>query len=417
MSSDHTLPSELKALSPYLARAKELTSVEPVISYWCTYYALQQAIEIESKDADSNNYLLALMDKLEQMKEQLKDKDTVTDDAAASAYVENFAIKVFAQADNEDRAGKSNRMTAKKFLAAANFLEVLAVFGDMSSEISEKIKYSKWKASDISKALREGRKPTPGPAGGLPDADLTAESGAEVTKDEARELAKELAELGTEEERAKATLGDGAPAQNTRSAKQASDATSSESQSYPFPQVPTSAPLPSPGPIPEEYDNSLQSSVPVSFDSTHITQNVISPVVERDDVSTPVPPTTHQTAELEPPPPHEPDSSGFASAVFPSAPPSIPQPSAPPTAPSQPAPSLPRQAVPPPQPLASAARAAPVTPLPSAPAAAAALPDTLDPSVVSNIQKHAKWAISALNYDDYETARKELRLALSMLGG
>lgn len=40
----------------------------------------------------------------------------------------------------------------------------------------------------------------------------------------------------------------------------------------------------------------------------------------------------------------------------------------------------------------------------------------LDPSVIATIQKHAKWAISALNYDDLDTARKELRLALELLG-
>lgn len=41
----------------------------------------------------------------------------------------------------------------------------------------------------------------------------------------------------------------------------------------------------------------------------------------------------------------------------------------------------------------------------------------MDPMIVATIQKHAKWAISALNYDDFDTARKELRAALGMLGG
>lgn len=41
----------------------------------------------------------------------------------------------------------------------------------------------------------------------------------------------------------------------------------------------------------------------------------------------------------------------------------------------------------------------------------------MDPMVVANAQKHAKWAISALNYEDVETARKELKLALSLIGG
>lgn len=34
---------------------------------------------------------------------------TITDESAGSAYVESFAMKVFLQADDEDRAGKANK--------------------------------------------------------------------------------------------------------------------------------------------------------------------------------------------------------------------------------------------------------------------------------------------------------------------
>ena len=44
------------------------------------------------------------------------------------------------------------------------------------------------------------------------------------------------------------------------------------------------------------------------------------------------------------------------------------------------------------------------------------LPVQLTRKQVDQAQKHAKWAISALDYDDYDTARQELRKALSMLG-
>lgn len=37
-------------------------------------------------------------------------------------------------------------------------------FGELPSDISEKIKYAKWKAADISKALKQGLKPKPGGA-------------------------------------------------------------------------------------------------------------------------------------------------------------------------------------------------------------------------------------------------------------
>ena len=46
---------------------------------------------------------------------------------------------------------------------AATFLEVLNHFGDLDEEVSKRIKYAKWKAADILKAEREGRRPVPGP--------------------------------------------------------------------------------------------------------------------------------------------------------------------------------------------------------------------------------------------------------------
>lgn len=40
-------------------------------------------------------------------------------------------------------------------------------------QVEAKIKYAKWKAADIMKALREGRTPTAGPPGGEPEAEDT----------------------------------------------------------------------------------------------------------------------------------------------------------------------------------------------------------------------------------------------------
>jgi hypothetical protein len=56
--------------------------------------------------------------------------DAITVESASSAYVENFALKVFASADDEDRRGVATRKTAKKFLAAATFFDILTVFED-----------------------------------------------------------------------------------------------------------------------------------------------------------------------------------------------------------------------------------------------------------------------------------------------
>lgn len=59
----------------------------------------------------------------------------------------------------------------------------------------------------------------------------------------------------------------------------------------------------------------------------------------------------------------------------------------------------------------------PSAPLPSPEAATSApIPVQLDSKSIERCQKHCKWAISALDYEDLETARAELRKALAMLG-
>ncbi|KAF7971699.1 hypothetical protein HWV62_20158 [Athelia sp. TMB] len=158
---------EIKSISPWLQRADELQVKEPVMAYWCAYFAAQTGISLKVKSPPARDLLFALLGVLEKMKQELGPSDAVNVEAVSSAYVENFALKVFAAADNEDRAGKATRSTAKKFLAAANFLEVLKIFPQtpISESSVEKIKYSKWKAADIAKAFREGRKPASGPAG------------------------------------------------------------------------------------------------------------------------------------------------------------------------------------------------------------------------------------------------------------
>ncbi|KAI5123598.1 hypothetical protein M0805_003415 [Coniferiporia weirii] len=160
------LPTSLKPIAPYIQRAEELRSKDPVIAYWCTYYAAQLGLDQKSHEPGSQEYLLTLITLLEEMKRELGANDAIDHESAGAAYVENFAVKVFTLADNEDRQGRATRSTAKKFLAAANFLELLRVFekSNNAQVNDEKVRYAKWKASDIARAFREGRKPTPGSA-------------------------------------------------------------------------------------------------------------------------------------------------------------------------------------------------------------------------------------------------------------
>ncbi|GAA6062220.1 hypothetical protein JCM10212_006455 [Sporobolomyces blumeae] len=427
MSAPPPVPPELKPITPYLARAHELSKADPVIAYWCTYFALQQAMTLGAQDPESQAFLFSLMDKLEAMKAENSDNDAVTEDAAAAAYIENFGIKIFSTADNEDRRGKATRATAKKFLAAANFLELLSVFGEVGTENREKIKYSKWKATDIAKAFREGRNPTPGPAGGLPEGEDVAEASTQVTADEAKELSRELAALGTAEEgRERSDVGGHSSAESVRGPASIKSPTgqdegeSSSDAAYPFPQQPTTlpsarSPSSTPPPPPPDFVDDDPSRIPTPslppfVDTSNVDEPRSASSVDYQpfvvDPNAHVP-ASHQTSDLPAP------ASGAARAeppAFPSAvfPPTAPTASSPPPPPPSSAPRLP---VP-----TESSCSAHTGPRPLAPPPGVAR-DSYDPLEVAKIQKHAKWAISALNYEDYETARKELRLALTMLGG
>ena len=96
------------------------------------------------KEPAARAYLSPLLTLLESMKKEIGPNDAIDNDVVASAYVENFALKVFGMTDSEDRAGKATRGTAKKFLVAANLLELLQVFGksNISDPVSCHLTYS-----------------------------------------------------------------------------------------------------------------------------------------------------------------------------------------------------------------------------------------------------------------------------------
>ena len=78
--------------------------------YLGIYHAAQKGITHSGKDHAANLFLGKLLDVLERMKKDLASHDAIRDENVASAYVENFALKVFVAADNEDRAGKATRL-------------------------------------------------------------------------------------------------------------------------------------------------------------------------------------------------------------------------------------------------------------------------------------------------------------------
>lgn len=158
-----SVPNDLKKISPYIKRAEELDrdKANPesrLIAYYCRQYAVQLGIPI----ADSAPSKACLGELLEELEKEKPSMDNFTKEEAAF-LCRKFAENVFKKADTDDRAGTASKHTAKAFYAAASFLQILEQFGgdDLESD-KKKIIYCKWKATEILKAIKEGRTPTPG---------------------------------------------------------------------------------------------------------------------------------------------------------------------------------------------------------------------------------------------------------------
>ena len=73
------------------------------------YYAAQLGINLKSRSTPSRDLLFGLLGVLEKMKTSIGPHDAIDIESVSSAYVENFALKVFANADNEDRNGRATK--------------------------------------------------------------------------------------------------------------------------------------------------------------------------------------------------------------------------------------------------------------------------------------------------------------------
>ncbi|KAG8703191.1 hypothetical protein FRC08_003017 [Ceratobasidium sp. 394] len=155
------VPADLKHVLPFLQRAQEVRARDPYVCYWSLYYVAHLGMG-RPKTKENKHFLAAVVDQLEGMKRSMKTRRQITDEAAGSLYIRRFGFNVFEAANNEDIQGNASRATAKKFLAASYFLEILRLFGPLDIEVEETIKYAKFKAADIVRSLREGVTPTPG---------------------------------------------------------------------------------------------------------------------------------------------------------------------------------------------------------------------------------------------------------------
>ncbi|KAK9239291.1 Vta1 like-domain-containing protein [Lipomyces kononenkoae] len=166
-------PPSLKFIANFVKRANELENTDRIISYYCKYYAIEEALaaRVHQNDPAAAEYVTNLLDIVENDKGNLQDQDTITDEIVGQAYVEKFATRVFANADKDIINKKATRTTASNLLAASNFLELLKLFGEPDQSLLDRIKYCKFHAARILKAYALGEDPN-----AYEPADVTSES-------------------------------------------------------------------------------------------------------------------------------------------------------------------------------------------------------------------------------------------------
>lgn len=79
----------------------------------CTvnYYVVNQILAkgLHTADDECMTYTTTLMDKLETVKTEDAGNDAITDDVAAKAYVEQFALETFQRGDDQIHSNQASR--------------------------------------------------------------------------------------------------------------------------------------------------------------------------------------------------------------------------------------------------------------------------------------------------------------------
>ncbi|RFU76148.1 hypothetical protein TARUN_6090 [Trichoderma arundinaceum] len=366
-------PLKIPEVSRFLNRANQLRAFKPAISYWCEYHAVNQIVgkSLHTTDDDCFNFTKALLERLEATKLERPDDDAIMDNTTGQAYVEQFAQETFDRAERTMKANKVTRQTADTFDAAATFFDLTHEWGTPEPEVLQKIKFAKWNAARILKAIREGKDPN--------------ESNPKPREAE-DEPALDPLDPAVQE------LTSPVPPSQTAYVEDVPDggepSRQEQVQDGYFP--------------PQTADAQNEPFVPSPMSTSPAPMSGISPPPPVESELPTQPP--HSTPQLTPQLPPQ-----FTSYAPPPQPPQPINPSVPPswTAPSVPVP--PAIASPTPAPIP-----APVVPPVSS--SIGRKPAVADQKNMAQAQKHAKWAISALNFDDVPTAVQELRNALSALG-
>ncbi|CAI5438324.1 unnamed protein product [Caenorhabditis angaria] len=150
------VPPAFKPIAHYIKIANENASRDPVIYYWCLFYAVQSAMQLDKSSPEALQYLTGLLTTLEAIKKQLHDNEAIKNETIGQAHIEDFALKLFNFADNKEKEGKIDKSVVHAFYTAGHIMDILSLFGEVEEPFLSSKKYAKWKSTQIFACLRDG---------------------------------------------------------------------------------------------------------------------------------------------------------------------------------------------------------------------------------------------------------------------
>ncbi|KAJ5278613.1 Vacuolar protein sorting-associate Vta1 N-terminal [Penicillium angulare] len=405
-----SIPASLRSadIGRFALRATQVEKAKPVVAYWCNFYIVNQIIErgLHTSDDEVKLYTTDLVDKLEQFKVENPENETVTDSIAANAYVEQFGLEVFNRAEAAMTANKVTKQTGDTFQAAATFLELCQNWGDLEAEIAGRIKFAKYHAIRIAKAIKAGEDPNA--TNPVQKEEEEEEDVAQIESSDVQAFDKSVAEQASKPRQVSVEeIPDEADRLGRQMAHQSSlDESLHPSRTSSLPPATASTPdIPSvprnaPGSPPQSMDIDNTYSGGLELPSTPCTIGNSASIPQLPDTpgssSNHIAPSTNAFQSFPPPssslPGVAPDPASFYDPSSASA--------------HIPAPAASHSVLP-------SFTPAPVVPVP---VASGPPSQTVDDNSITLAQKHARWAVSALTFDDVNTAIKELKNSLRYLG-
>lgn len=364
-----------KTVGPFVKRAMELHNVQPLVSYYCSLYAAQLILESKLHLQDENvaQYIEVLLTQVETDRKAIEEgapkvAELLIDKEKSFKLVLGFSMQILNKAVTDIDNHVATKRTVQSLMAFKDFVEITKLWPEFyqmqEKEITNQVKYAKYHSGRILKAFKNGEDPN----------DFVTESDEQELE---KLLGKESSQLEGEEEVGEVEV------------KEDETQEIAVDEGLKFPEAPSTLPeeptlnLPATPALIKGQKNSLGLPTAPEFDSS-LTSSLFAA------------------------------AAATAAASAPSTPPAIPK-----------KPQMQTDPV--------SVKPAPLKPVAKIIATANSIPTPADngtvmtksqveeiwkrDDIISKVQKRAKFAISALNYNDTETAINELQLALDMLRG